>query len=292
MKYQYIKQHRDQDLSLETTCKLLGVSRSGYYKWRNRAAGRSAQEHRECLLIRQVWEASGKTYGSPRIYHELCVQGIKISQKRVAKLMKKLGIAGAGKKRRKPQTTVSTAAHPVAERLFKTEASRAYDLAPNQIWAGDITYVRLIDNKCCYLSILLDIATRKITGYSIQSSLHATLTLDTLEMAIAQERPQPGLIIHTDRGTQYTCQSYRELVLQQGFNMSMSRKGNCYDNAFVESLFRSLKVELVNRCTFKSIEEARSAIFRYIVWYNGQRRHSALGYICPVDYEESITKRA
>ena len=292
MKYQYIEQHRDADLSLEVTCKLLSVSRSGYYKWHSQVADKSAQEHRECRLIKQVWEASGKTYGSPRIYHELRAQGIKISQKRVAMLMKKLGIAGAGKNRRKRQTTVSTAAHPVAERLFKTETNQAYDLAPNQIWTGDITYIPLANNKCCYLSVLLDIATRKITGYSIQSSLHASLTLDTLEMAIAQERPEPGLIIHTDRGTQYTCQSYRELVLQQDFNMSMSRKGNCYDNAFVESLFRSLKVELVNRCTFRSIKEARSAIFRYIVWYNRKRIHSALGYMCPVDYEKSITKRA
>ena len=292
MKYQYIEQHRDPDLSLEVTCKLLSVSRSGYHKWHNQVADKIAQEERECLLIRQVWEASGKVYGSPRIYQELRAQGIKISHKRVAKLMKQLGIAGAGKKRRKWKTTVSTTAHPVAERLFKTETSQAHDLKPNQVWAGDITYIRLANNTCCYLSVLLDIATRKITGYSIQSSLHASLTLDTLEMAIAQERPGPGLIIHTDRGTQYTCQSYRELVSQQGFNMSMSRKGNCYDNAFVESLFRSLKVELVNQCTFRSIEEARLAIFRYIVWYNRKRRHSALGYMCPVDYEEFITKRA
>ena len=118
------------------------------------------------------------------------------------------------------------------------------------------------------------------------------MTLDTLEMAIAQQRPEKGLIIHTDRGSQYTCRDYRDLVSQQHFNMSMSRTGNCYDNAYVESLFRSLKMELVNPCTFSSIEEARSAIFRYIVWYNRKHRHSALGYMCPVDYEESITKRA
>ena len=138
MKYQYIEQHRDPDLSLEVPCKLLSVSRGGYHKWRGQVADKVAQEHRKCLLIRQVWEASGKTYGSPRIYHELRAQGIKISQKRVAKLMKKLGITGAGKKRRKWQTTVSTAAHPVAERLFKTETSQAHNLAPNQIWTGDM----------------------------------------------------------------------------------------------------------------------------------------------------------
>ena len=292
MKYQYIEQHRNQGLSLERICKLLGVSRSGYHKWRSQVADRRAQEHQQCVLIKQVWEASGKTYGAPRIYHELRAQGLQISQKRVAKLMKKLGIAGAGKKRRRLQTTQSTASHPVAERLFKTETNHAQALAPNQVWAGDITYIRLTNNRHCYLSVLLDIATRKITGYSIQSSLHATLTLDTLEMAIKQENPQQGLIIHTDRGTQYTCRDYRDLVSQQDFKMSMSRKGNCYDNAYVESLFRSLKVELVNRCTFSSIKEARSAIFKYIVWYNRERRHSALGYMCPVDYEESITKRA
>ena len=292
MKYQYIEQHRNQGLSLERICKLLGVSRSGYHKWRSQVADRRAQEHQQCVLIKQVWEASGKTYGAPRIYHELRAQGLQISQKRVAKLMKKLGIAGAGKKRRRLQTTQSTASHPVAERLFKTETNQAHALAPNQVWAGDITYIRLTNNRYCYLSVLLDIATRKITGYSIQSSLHATLTRDTLEMAIKQENPQQGLIIHTDRGTQYTCRDYRDLVSQQDFKMSLSRKGNCYDNAYVESLFRSLKVELVNRCTFSSIKEARLAIFRYIVWYNRERRHSALGYMCPVDYEESITKRA
>ena len=205
--------------------------------------------------------------------------------------MKKLGIAGAGKKRRRQQTTVSSATHPVAERLFKTEMNQAHGLAPKQIWAGDITYIRLVNNQYCYLSVLLDVATRKITDYSIKSSLYATLTLDTLEMSIAQRRPQKGLIIHTNRGTQYSCQNYHDLVSQQHFNMSMSRTGNCYDNAYVESLFRSLKVELVIRCTYSSIKEARSAIFRYIVWYNGQRRHSVLGYMCPVDYEKPITKR-
>ena len=204
MKYQYIEQHRDPGSSLERTCKVLGVSRSGYHKWHSQMVDKQAQEQRDCLLIKQVWEASGKTYGSPRIYHELRAQGINISKKRVAKLMKKLGIAGAGKKRRRWRTTVATAAHPVVERLFKTETNQAHGLAANQIWAGDISYIRLTNNRCCYLSVLLDIATPKITGYSIQSSLHATLTLDTLEMAIAQERPPQGLIIHTDRGTKYT----------------------------------------------------------------------------------------
>ncbi len=160
------------------------MSRSGYYKWRSQVADKVAQERRECLLIRQVWEASGKAFGSPRIYQELRAQGIKISRKRVAKLMKKLSIAGAGRKPRKWKTTTSTAARPVAERLFKTETSQAHGLKSNQVWAGDITYIRLSNNKYCYLSVLLDIATRKITGYSIQSSLHANLTLDTLEMAI------------------------------------------------------------------------------------------------------------
>jgi len=271
---------------------MLAVSRSGYHKWRSQSTDKRAQENWDCLQIRRVWEDSGKTYGSPRIYHELRVQGIKISEKRVAKLMKKLGIAGAGRKCRKRQTTDAGQMQPVAKRLFKTETNQAQRLAPNQIWAGDITYIRLANNGYCYLSVLLDITTRKVTGYSIKSSLHASITLDTLNMAIAQEKPKQGLIIHTDRGTQYSCQSYRDLMTQQHFKMSMSRKGNCYDNAFVESLFRSLKVELVNRCTFKSLKEARLAIFRYIVWYNRRRRHSALGYMCPVDYEKSIAKRA
>ena len=205
MKYQQIEQYRDKGLSLAAICKLLGVSRSGYYKWRSQVADKVAQVHRECLLIRQVWEASGKIYGSPRIYQQLRAQGIKISKKRVAKLMKKLGIAGAGKKPRQWKTTVSTEANPAAKRLFKTETNQAHDLKPNQVWAGDITYIRLANNQCCYLSVLLDIATRKIIGYSIQSSLHASLTLDTLEMAIAQERPEPGLIIHDSFGTCIVC---------------------------------------------------------------------------------------
>ena len=183
---------------------MLGVSRSGYHKWRNQVADKIAQEQRDCLLIRQMWEASGKTYGSPRIYHELRAQGINISKKRFAKLMKQLGISGAGKQHRRWRTTVASAKHPVAERLFKTETNQAQGLAANQIWAGDITYIRLTNNRCCYLSVLLNIATRKITGYSIQGSLHATLTVDTLEMAIAQQRPEKGLIIHTNRGTKYT----------------------------------------------------------------------------------------
>ena len=271
---------------------MLAVSCSGYYKWRSQKADKVAQERRECMQIRGVWEDSGKTYGSPRIYHELQEQRIQISEKRVAKLMKKLGITGAGKKRRSRQASDAEPVQPVAERLFKTETDQAQRLVPNQVWAGDITYIRLANNAYCYLSVFLNITTRKITGYSVKSSLHASIALDALNMAIAQERPKQGLIIHTDRGTQYSCQSYRNLMTQQHFEMSMSRKGNCYDNAFVESLFRSLKVELVNGSTFKSLKEAELAIFRYIVWYNSRRRHSALGYMCPVDYEKSITKRA
>ena len=290
MKFRKINRHYKEKPSVGLLCEVLRVSRSGYYKWKKQVVHKTRlmqSYHRE---IKRVWQESDGTYGSPRVYQALRAKGILIGERKVAKVMKELGISGAGKKAFRCRTTDSKHQYQAAERLLNTTQTPVANLAANQIWVGDITYIRL-SRGFCYLAVFMDLATRKIVGYSIRDSLNATIVLEALNTAIAKERPAAGLIIHTDRGSQYCCESYRELLKQKGFKISMSRSGNCYDNAFMESFFRSLKVELINRFKFETVAKVRTALFRYFeVWYNRQRMHSSLDYMCPIDYEKRIAK--
>ena len=268
------------------SCRILEVSRSGYYDWLHRPISlRKNEDQRIWEKIKLHWEKSRKRYGSPRILEKLKSDGEIIGKHRVARIMRENGIQGIAKKKFKPQTTDSNHKLPVAERLFETENAEVQVERPNQYWGGDITYIPTGEGWL-YLAIVLDLFTRKIVGHSMQSSLHADIVINALDMGIKRQLPGQDLISHSDRGGQYASERYRNLLEENGIKASMSRKGNCYDNAFVESFFHTLKVELVHREKFKTREEAKRAIFEFIeVWYNRERIHSALDYKTPVEYE-------
>jgi transposase InsO family protein len=258
------------------------VSRSGYYAWKGRRASAHQQED-EALTqrIRSVFEASRQTYGSPRILRDLREEGFICGKHRVARLMRRAGIR-AVTPRRFVATTDSKHMLPVADNLLKRrfEAARA-----NACWAADITYIWTREGWL-YLAVVLDLFSRRVVGWSMQPTLHKELVLDALCMALEQRRPQKGLIHHSDRGSQYASWAFRECLLKAGILCSMSGRGDCYDNAVVESFFGTLKQELVYRYRFATREGARKEVFEYIeVWYNRQRRHSSLGYVSPAEFE-------
>lgn len=248
---------------------------------------REREDERLWQKIKKHWEASRKTYGRPRLVKALQNEGEKIGKTRVQKIMKEKGIRGVGKKKFKPMTTDSNHSLPVAERVFKTELACVQLTAPNQFWGGDITYIPT-DEGWLYLAIVLDLFTRKAVGHAMRATLHTELVSSALQMALGRQGVQEAhsLVAHSDRGVQYASQEYSELLHTIGITASMSRKGNCYDNAFVESFFKTLKSELVYNRKFKTREEAKAAIFEYIeVWYNRQRLHSSLDYMTPEQYE-------
>lgn len=270
------------------SCKVLDVSSSGYYSWLNRPpSARKLENERLWQKIKKHWEDSRKTYGRLRITRKLNSEGEVVSKNRVSKIMKKNNIQGIGKKKFKPQTTTSNHDLPVAERIFKTEVAHEQVTRPNQYWGGDITYVAT-DEGWLYLAIVIDLFTRKVVGHSMQESMPCELVINALDMGIKRQGLTmiTDLTTHTDRGSQYAATDYIDKLVAHGITPSMSRKGNCYDNAFVESFFRTLKVELVNRKKFQTREEAKHAIFEFIeVWYNRQRMHSSLDYMTPEQYE-------
>lgn len=275
------------------SCCVLGLSSSGYYEWRNRPLSqRKTEDARLWEKIKIHWEKSRKAYGSPRIHQKLKAEGEICGKNKVIRLMKENGIQGAGKKKFKPVTTDSNHKLPVAERVFETERHQEDVIKPNQYWGGDITYIPTAEGWL-YLAIVLDLFTRKIVGYSMRSTLHAEIVIEALRMGVLRQLPKGGLIIHSDQGKQYAAEEYQTLLKQNDITASMSRKGNCYDNAFVESFFHTLKVELVHRRQFKTREEARIAIFEFIeVWYNRERIHSSLDYQTPVEYEAKQLNKA
>ena len=235
--------------------------------------------------IRVVHEKSDRTYGSPRVTEDLRAEGFVVNEKRVARLMHENEIASESVKKFKITTTDSNHNLPVAERLFETEHAEAV-MAPNQVWGGDITYVAT-DEGWLFLAIFLDIFTRKVVGFSCDDNMETSLILRALEMALGRQDVEDGeLIAHSDRGSQYASDAFASRLRLAGIIASMSRKGNCYDNAHVESFFHSLKTELVYRRKFKTREEAKQAIFAWIeTWYNRERRHSALDYLSPEEFE-------
>jgi transposase InsO family protein len=263
-------------------CSTLEVSRSGYYAWRDRppSARARANENLRCR-IRAIHEGSGRTYGSPRIADELRDEGIACGEHRVARLMRQEGL----KARWKPRFRVTTRSehrHPtspnVLDRAFEAER-------PDTRWVGDITYIPTFEGWL-YLAVLLDLHSRRVVGWATSDSLSKQLAIDALQMALGQRDVSPGLIHHTDRGSQYASNAYQRLLERQRFTGSMSRKGNCYDNAVAESFFATLKKELVHRTRFRTRAEARSRLFEYIeLFYNSKRRHSALGNLSPAEYE-------
>jgi transposase InsO family protein len=280
-KYQFVHDHASQ-YAVALLCRVLGVSRSGYYAWRTRPESQRRQADRALVEhIEAIHMHSRRTYGSPRIHAELAERGVRCSAKRVARLMRLAGIR-ARRSRRIPATTDSCHAFPVVENIL----NRAFAApAPNTKWAADITYIRTHEGWL-YLAVVMDLFSRRIVGWSMQATLATNLVLDALQMALRQRDPGEAVLHHSDRGSQYASDDYQKALHTAGIAGSMSRKGDCFDNAMVESFFGTLKTELVYQQQYTTRNEARRAIFEYVeVFYNRQRRHSALGYLSPVAYE-------
>ncbi|WP_274428818.1 IS3 family transposase, partial [Desulfolucanica intricata] len=282
--YKFIYQHRFE-FRVEKMCQVMRVSRSGYYAWIKRPENNRKIQNRKLLeKIRDVYKISRRTYGSPRITRALKKQGITCGKNRVARLMRDNGIVGKTKRKYKA-TTNSKHNFPVAENLVNQnfKADR-----PNKVWVADITYIPT-DEGWLYLAAIEDLFQRKIVGWSMDSTMTRQLTLDALRQAVQRYKPSPGLIHHSDRGSQYASYEYQQALRDNQFVTSMSRKGNCYDNACMESFFGTLKTELIYGNRFKTRAEARQAIFEYIeVFYNRIRLHSSLGYMSPLEYEQAF----
>lgn len=262
--------------------RVLKVSRSGYYAWLSRKTSPRAVENARLLeLIREIHASSRRCYGSPRITRELRSRKIRVSKNRVARLMRIHGIRSLHRRRFR-LTTRSSRRRPVAPNLLQRNFTAEQ---PNQVWAGDITYIWTVQGWL-YLAVLLDLYSRRVVGWSMSERITDDLTISALEMALQERRPDPGLIHHTDRGSQYASGAYLERLGAHGLRASMSRRGDCWDNAVSESFFASLEKELLRDRTFISRNQARHAIFDYIeVFYNRARRHSTINYLSPADFE-------
>ena len=267
-------------------CEVLQVSRSGYYAWVDRPPSEREQRHQALTeQIRQVQAESLGTYGSPRVHAELIERKVDVCVNTVAKLMKQARIRSVMHRRFVVCTTDSNHDHPVAPNLLdrKFQAS-----LPDQKWCCDITYIPTREGFL-YLAAVMDLCSRKIVGWSMAEHLRTTLCTDALAMALRSRRPGGGLLHHSDRGVQYASVDYQRLLQTHGVRVSMSRVGDCYDNAAMESFWGTLKTELVHHRDYPTKDEARGSIFQYIeCWYNRRRRHSAIGYKSPEQFEASL----
>jgi transposase InsO family protein len=273
-------------------CRVLDVSPAGYYASLKRPLSWHALIDEVLMArVRIIHEESGETYGAPRVHQELQAEGLPASPKRVARLMRADGLVARPRKRRRLATTDSHHDHPIAPHLL----ARAFDvngvggpLGTNRVWVADITYIPTREGTL-YLATVLDLGSRRCVGWAMRDTLEVDVALSALRMAREARRPAPGLIHHSDRGSQYTSGPYRAELAAHGMLASMSRKGDCYDNAVAESFFSTLEFELLMKHDWHTREEARRAIFRYIeTWYNRKRRHSTLGYVSPAEYEQQL----
>jgi putative transposase len=273
--------------SISMMCRMLRVSRAGFYAWSRRTESTRARRNRELTMhIAAIHEESRRTYGSPRVHAELRFRGRQVSVNRVARLMQAAGIR-ARRRRRFVVTTTSRHNLPVAANVLERDF-RAH--LPNRVWSTDITYVPTREGWL-YLAVVEDLFSRRIVGWATATSLERQLPLAALEMAIALRVPEAGLLHHSDRGSQYASFDYQKVLERHGIRCSMSRRGNCLDNAPVESFFGTLKNEHVHHFDFETVAQARAEVIDYIEnFYNPRRRHSALGYRSPVEYEVE-TKR-
>jgi transposase InsO family protein len=263
-------------------CKLLNVSRSGYHSWLKRPESKTSRENRALeAKIRVLHAASHAIYGMPKIHRDLVDDGIRVGKNRVARIMKKAGIRSRTKKKFKA-TTNSQHNLPVAPNLLKQEFKVN---TPDSVWAGDITYI-YTNEGWLYLAVLLDLFNREVVGWSASSRMTRQLTIDALQMALGRRKPFKGLLHHSDQGCQYASTNYQKILKEHEMVCSMSRRGNCYDNAVVESFFGRLKSEWVNHHRYQSRSEAIRSLFYYIeIFYNRKRRHSSINYVTPQEYE-------
>lgn len=282
MRFKFI-QERSKEFEVRIMCKVLEVSASGYYAWRHRpVCARRTRQAEATEKIRRVHEQSSGSYGSPRVTVELKEAKVKICKNTVAKYMRLAGICVKRRRRFVPCTTDSVHPHPIAANVLDRDFTAT---RPNQKWVGDLTFIPT-DEGWMYLSVMIDLFSRKVVGWSMSGDMTTPSIRKALEMALLHRRPKGDLLHHSDRGSQYACQSYRQLLDKHGIKASMSRKGNCYDNAVAESFFGTLKTELIHRQHYRTHAQARASIFHWIeCWYNRKRRHSTLGYLSPEAFE-------
>jgi len=270
-------------------CRLMEVTRQGYYAYTGRPPSqRVLDDVRLCKAIRDVFEATGETYGSPRVLRELQRRGMRVGKRRVERAMRGMGLTPPTPLRHRT-TTVRDLSHPVAP----NELARDFTAKrPNERWVTDITYV-WTDEGWAYLASIIDLFSRAVVGWSIDASLSTELPLRALDAALTRRCPSAGLLHHSDRGCQYTSARYRDVLAANAITVSMSRKGNCWDNAVAESFFATLKNELVHRRRWKTRTELRAAVFDYIeVFYNRRRLHSSLDYRTPAEVEQEYAEAA
>ena len=271
---------------IRIACRVLGVSASGYYAWRDRPDSARAVANRQILSdIRRLHASHHGRYGSPRLQAALRAEGRQVSRGRVERLMRRHGIRALARRRFRPTTPDSRHALPIAPNLLQQKFTV---FEPNRVWLADMTYIPTGEGWL-YLAAVLDLATRKVVCWAMRDHMRTELTLGALIMAAQRQRPDPGLIHHSDRGSQYAAEVYAQQLALMGAKPSMSRTGCCYDNAPMESFFHSLKVELVHQHRWTTREEARRDLFVYIEsYYNRQRIHSALGYLTPEQAERTM----
>ena len=282
MRFRFIEDHRAA-FPVRILCAVLEVSASGYYAWRGRPeTARAIADRGLAADIRRVHADARSVYGSPRVHAALRAEGLRVGVNRVARLMRHHGIRGRHK-RRAPRTTDSRHSLPLAPNLLDRQFTAP---APNRVWLADMTYIPT-NEGWLYLAVVLDLFSRRVVGWAMRETMPQELTITALQMAITNRRPGSGLVHHSDRGSQYAAHAYRRLMDESGLLCSMSRKGDCWDNAPMESFFGSMKCELDDGQAFETRQAARNAVFAFIEgFYNRRRLHSAIGYRSPADMEK------
>ena len=281
MNYQFITEAK-QAFPVSRLCHLLDVNPSGYHAWSVRLPSQRDKEDQALSVhVRACFSASHRTYGSPRITEELHHQGLSIGRRRVSRLMREAGLS-ARRRRRVPKTTDSNHDFPIADNLLDRDFTAT---RPNEKWCSDISYIHT-EEGWLYLAVVIDLFARRVVGWAVSDSLHRDLVIDALNQAVTMRRPGKGLIHHSDRGSQYCSNDYRKILKANEMTVSMSRKGNCYDNAVPESFFKTLKTELAPKTAFQTRAEAKNAIALYINgFYNPVRLHSTIGFASPIQFE-------
>jgi transposase InsO family protein len=289
VKFAFIESEKAQ-FPVSVLCEVLGVSRSGFYAWRGRPeSARLARDQELGTVITEIHKRSRGTYGSPRVHAALRADDVRVGKKRVARLMQEQGLESCRKRRFRALGTQTDESLPVARNILSRQFKQN---APNVVWVGDTTYISTAEGWL-YLAVLLDLHSRRVVGWAMSDTNDRALVLSALQMAAASRCPGAGLLHHSDRGSQYASQAYREALKRLGFVCSMSRKGNCWDNAVAESFFGTLKSELLDGAGFANRLDARQAIFEYIeVFYNRQRAHSGLNFLSPEQFESKFLKTA
>ena len=288
MKYAFIQEHEAVFL-VSRMCRVFEVSRSGFYEWLSRPESARKQADRQLTEdLKQIFEDSRQTYGTRRIQDDLDQQGQRVSRARIGRLMRQAGLRGKTRRRFRA-TTNSNHTLPVAPNRL----DRQFQVAePDRVYVGDITYVATGEGWL-YLAVFLDLFSRQVVGWAMSAWMTADLVVDALQMARWRRRPDKGLLVHSDRGSQYASGRFQTMLKDHGYIGSMSRKGNCWDNAPAESFFHTLKTELIHHCRFETREEAKQEIFEYIeVFYNRQRKHSTVGYQTPAEFDQMHRKAA